>query len=695
MRISTQREVQLPTNNSKQEAFKTKFSYLDSTYKSLAYGLHEINSIISSLWSSLSKGASWSYSSLSKMVFFWKATHLNKYSSENATYALVKQTVPSPLYYMPKTDSSNWEVISFWSQGKSIKKKTPSSSHSWSFFSLCPVNQIWKTVSSNSSPLPNSVKLLHPDENELFTKENWSDHGKEIMPRVLLACLHKLKAQASHNVENIKEQIQKINRYLCTLTPWSQPEHVGLKDFQHLWKAIRRLVFTSRYDDFSTTVLTRILYQFGDSEDILYPETRKHLLENVLKLDGSDFPVSNPGTFGLIDETENHVLMIAGSMYLKNSWLQKAGNTEACFDNKKNAVEAKLVDYLKDLKTKGLREFNSRPYAGYTMTALLNLYDFAESEVKKQAGELLDLIAYQYALSSCDYKRFPIFARQQAYEKETSLVNCAITPYMRVWMGEDVDCYVRETYHTSAKHALIALTSSYKIPQNVQSILRQEPSSYFATIRQRWSAVEIYHSCKTAQGEKYLLSAGGTYSKWHRWRWEVIPRPITLILEGGSESDLSQSFYLGTELSSKKPGVDATKRNNTGVYQNFACARCPVHIPAHLTPKIESQRSNWKLYEPRSGLTAAVFSKKQLGILVLFPQKPSEQLLNAIENANPCSHRLESQFVFPEDKRCLTYDVNTPSARWVMISDSKASAPLERNFRKWDFTHVNLEPMAS
>lgn len=543
-------------------------------------------------------------------------------------------------------------------------------------------------IDKNESIFPHPINLANPSTNQakdlfaktvidfwirggrisshppLFTAENWTEYGKELMPRILLAAL----------LSEDTTLIEEANKYIQTLDPWTIPKTT--------WK---NYLFSHEYDDFSITILTTILWKFGKDPSILHPETKKHLLHHLLKFEGGEFHSLHPGTFGLISDTENHILMISGSKYLKNRWISTQEKiSDPAFDNVQNGLEEKLVDYLEKIEKNGLSEFNSRPYIGYTLTALLNLHDFGSEKVQAACKKVLDLINYSYILSSCDFKRFPPFMRQTRYEKETSLIHCAQSVYMKTWLNfYDLSQLHHPHMH---KHALLALHSSYQLPAEVLSIADGNFNNYSAKICHSGKFPEIYFAGKTASGEKFLLSAGGvtSYSLSDLFS-EIVTRPITLLLEG-TGTDLSDTFYLAEPSAIQSPGSYAKKRNNTGVYHNFACASCPVHVPTSAR-KIESL-DDWELFEAKPDLFVAVYSKKDLGILALFPQDSPEGILSSIKKLNPNPSTLKKNFFFPNGKK-LSYDTNASNTEWVISHENDIE--LERTFSSWPLMQVTLE----
>ena len=122
---------------------------------------------------------------------------------------------------------------------------------------------------------------------------------------------------------------------------------------------------------------------------------------------------------GIIFWSENHILMTLGCAYLFKQWINNSANATGDTAKDKNweqCLESRLlIAYLeahcsrrfgmgggefegnKDNKAGGLYEVNSHVYIPYTLAALLNLYDFAESEhVKHLASKLINIVGAYY-----------------------------------------------------------------------------------------------------------------------------------------------------------------------------------------------------------------------------------------------------------------------------------------------------------
>jgi len=473
----------------------------------------------------------------------------------------------------------------------------------------------------------------------------WQTRGKGDEPRALLARLHS------------RHLLPETNAYLMSLQPWGKSGSS--------WPVHRQGDY-----DFTLTVLTSILWLYGEDETRLKPETREHLLHVLLTEDGHAFRETVPRTLGLVRETENHLLMTEGSRYLKNRWLEEQGDRSPRFDNSTNGMEEKLLELLAELRTAGLYEFNSQPYIGYTLAALLNLEAFGSAVVRDSARELLDQLNWFYALGSYRLRHYPPFRRRYEYASALSLNLGYQTAYMHMWLSfSDVGVAAPKVRKRDATHALMASCLPYRPPDEVVRLIFSKERGYFARLGHGpGGSPEIYSA-----GKGFLLSAGGVN---RGSRSQIVARPITLLLDDG-RTDLSEVFHLAG------PGADFQSWNNTGVYGHFACAAGPVHVPAHVET-VESKGA-WSLYAPSPGVWVVVHSTDELGLLLPLAEPPAEGFLSEIIRENSDPTQLLNTFRFPGGSR-LIYDLRSPKDQWVMMEAD--GVPLDRGFDAWPIVDV-------
>lgn len=469
---------------------------------------------------------------------------------------------------------------------------------------------------------------------------NFAKSGKGGGGRILLARLL------------ARQQLAETNQYILAAQPWGVTGTSGWQNPKGDY-------------DFESSVLTTILWLFGEDSATLTPAAREHLLHVLLTEEGGDYRAAAPNTGGLIEETENHLLMTEGSRYLKNRWLQRHGNAAPLYNNVANGLEDKLLTLLAAIRTAGFHEFNSQPYIGYTILGLLNLEAFASDHVRASARQVLDAMNFNYALGSYRLRHFPPFRRRIEYAGMTSLTAGYHTAYMTAWLSyAEQPLVLPELPGAGVTHALIGAALPYRPPDAVVRLLFDKGPGYFVKIGHgEKGSPEIYSA-----GPGFLLSAGGV----HRGKLSVIvARPITLQLDD-NVTELAEVFHLAG------PGTDFRAWNNTGVQENFACAAGPVHIPARF--KAVQSNKVWRIYAGGPGLLLAVHSTPALGLLAVFPGADPVALLAALGRANPTAEALAHEFIFPHGQK-LTYDLASNPDQWVMLT--AAGQKLDRNFDQW------------
>ncbi|MGC9469218.1 MAG: hypothetical protein ACP5HS_11550 [Anaerolineae bacterium] len=476
---------------------------------------------------------------------------------------------------------------------------------------------------------------------------DWQEEGKVTAPRALMARFA------------LRQDLDEANVYLQAQVPWGRSGST--------WE-----LHSEGDYDFTLAALTVILWLHGDEADVLYPETRTHLLDTLLVEEGGNPRVTVPRSLGLVRDTENHLLMTEGSRYLKNRWLALHGSTDPRHDNARNGMERWMLENLGELQTAGLYEFNSIPYMGYTLTALMNLEAFASDEVRAAARDVLDRANWTYALGSLDLRRFAPFRRQMRRADLTALDADYQTTMVRAWMSLHPDGLDIPEITEGRHHALWTALLPYRLPDEATRWILEKPTRYFVRIGHGpRSSPEIYSG-----GPGYLLSAGGV----HRGaRSMIVARPITLMLSDGAQ-DLSEVLHLSG------PGESFTEWNNTGVHRDFAVAAGPVDVPATWLPAAANEL--WSVYVPSEALLVAVHSDPEHGVVALFHDSDPETVLAAVSGANPNTDLLDRTYQWP-DGPTLTYNVNAPRDHWVMSAVDEQA--LDRDFDRWPLLEGELE----
>ncbi len=479
---------------------------------------------------------------------------------------------------------------------------------------------------------------------------SWKENGKVQAPRILLAKLA------------LERDIPEVNAYLQAAEPWA-----GIGSTWTLRK--------SGDYDFSLPGLTAILYQYGERPELLYPETRTHLLDVLLNQEGGDFNTTVPGSMRLVTETENHILMTEGARYLKNQWLHehnKAGHDADRYDNAANGLQDKLVAFIREIEQAGPYEFNSVPYSGYTIMALLTLEAFADEPVAVASRSLLDRMNWEYALGSLQLRRYPPFRRQPRRAEITDLTKHPHSAIMRVWLSQagHGPFPVADNEH----HAVYAALMPYRLPEETAGRALAVDRRHFVRIgRGPGASPELY-----AAGPGYLLSAGGTGRPKGSL---IVARPIVLLLNDGAEQ-LSEVFTIGAS-------GDYTQWNNTGVLRDFAVGRGPLRIPRQYTPLTSGD--TWAVYH-HEGLLIAAGERSEAdesSVAALYLQPLPDQadaagaaaeLQRSLERLTPGEQLSAGRATLP-DGRDVGFDLTVGADQWLIRAIN--GSPTQHSVISW------------
>jgi len=187
-----------------------------------------------------------------------------------------------------------------------------------------------------------------------------------------------------------------------------------------------------------------------------------------------------------------------------------------------------------------------------------------------------------------------------------------------------------------------------------------------------------YNSCpEIVSGDKsYLLSSGGANQG---RRSLIMPKPTVLFLDDEAKN-LDEIFYM------YGPGEDFMEWNNTGIYEDFACAKGKVHIPEGKQVVLTS--GEWQIFSIFDSIFLAVFSEKELGLMVVVRSNSAEDVANTIQQNNPDKKAYHTKFNHPNGN-FITYDLDSPKDTWVIKSVN--NKPVNRQFAKWPFFEGNID----
>lgn len=355
--------------------------------------------------------------------------------------------------------------------------------------------------------------------------------------------------------------------------------------------------------------------------DLLSASAKSKLLGTLLNARGSNHHTHfRIGICGRHRDTENHVLMSESARYLTNQLLQKElrakGSYEPSYDNQASGFNAWITSHLQQFLKNDFEEYNSRPYEGYTISAVQNFYDFAESDkVRMGARLVLDYLAAKFAIQSNGLRRSTPFRRQPKYRTEPNVFlgdNSAGRYMMLVGnygtLSKRAD-KPNEAFGGSA-HMVRAAIGNYRVPDLVADLMIDKKSVRYYQ-RFKHLAPEIYYSSPS-----FLISAGGHYLNRfdagtnQQDGWSV---PTTIMPTHGG---YDRGQYLRFEGSKHY-----RFRSNLCVAPNFACGlapKIPASIPASCMKRYGSmKRGEWTFINFNSsacplryGFYAMVYRKK-------------------------------------------------------------------------------------
>lgn len=425
-----------------------------------------------------------------------------------------------------------------------------------------------------------------------------------------------------------EKDVEFVNNYLLESVPWGNSGTSGALNPKGDY-------------DFTTVILAAMLHRFKDDSTLLWNRTEQHLARVLLIEEGGRPHKKTPRTMKIMKDTENHILMTNISKYLKNQWMFGQGETDPKYNNQSNGLEEFLLDNLEELHTTGQYEFNSKPYEGYTISALLILYSYADSEqMKAKVQEVLDSWAWEYLQTSSDFRKSAPFRRRMGRFKSTSLTDNASTSIMKAWYLEHTEgSFDPSEIEHNTHQALSALIYDYRPPSEIWQ--KDDTERLLLVGHGKGSCPEIH-----SRGEDFLLSAGGFQ---RGEASQIVARPIVLMLNDGV-IDLNDCFHIN--------GYGKWQKwNNTGVHHRFAVGRGAVQVPNQF--QAVDSLGNWKLYQPNEQVTVITYSEGDFGLIYLPDEDVTLEQL-AQKNPEPISGLFQTSAV------SIGFDLKTGKGKWVI-----------------------------
>lgn len=367
--------------------------------------------------------------------------------------------------------------------------------------------------------------------------------------------------------------------------------------------------------DFMLRGLIPLVFYHQARPDVLWPQTRRKLVYELLNLTGNAFTETvSFGICGERPETENHILMTEGTRYLTNQLrladLRAAGKHDASLDNEANGMNGKMLRHLGKFLRTDFSEYNSKPYQAYTVQALQNLYEFADDARVKLAAELvLNYLDAKFAVSSNGLRRSVPFRRQKKYKDATELLqNDAESARLFVMAGPSeafADLKRPGWVDFGTDRMLFAALGTYRTPAAIlDAIVSPAPAPYFAAFRH--TGIEIYSGSRS-----FLISGGGVWVKMWDWFTHLNSgwaQPTVLMPSRGKVDAKDLIRIAGHRIESS--------RANTCVSHGFACG-VNVIVPDSIPRACLETQGHWTFAnfasEPcplRYGFYAAIYTDR-------------------------------------------------------------------------------------
>lgn len=368
--------------------------------------------------------------------------------------------------------------------------------------------------------------------------------------------------------------------------------------------------------DFALHHLVRLAF-LHQRKNTLSLKAYEKLLFTMLTAKGNKhYKYFSMGLCGILKDTENHILMTETSRYLTNELLAKYYKDNKLklpneFNNNINGFHNWMLEYLHELFVNYFNEYNSRPYQGYAVMPLLNLYSFSTNKkVKKASKMILDLLSTIFATQSNKGRRSVPFRRQIVYEPLDSIIPGDGEIVRHALLSGELSFYngskESKVINYGTQFMVVSAISDYIIPDFILDlIIKNNHNSFFQILNHQ--TPELYFNSPS-----FLVSGGGIHinrldgATKQNDGWA---RPTSLIPTDDNNHTLSSWFRF---LGNKK----RLRRKNTCVYKNFACG-LDFKEPSNISQSCKIKQGSWTFYNfdrqgcnLNYGFHLAVYSKK-------------------------------------------------------------------------------------
>ena len=490
--------------------------------------------------------------------------------------------------------------------------------------------------------------------------------------------------------------LDEINRAI--LDPATHVDAAVGSDFRELGPLCRR---NGDYD-FMLQGLVNLAYVMKRIPGGLSPAAQAKLYHELLNQSGAEhhtrFSLFLCGTHR---ETENHILMTETSRYLTNQLLLEEARSRGLdgtqYDNASNGFDEWMLATLKPLLQRDFEEFNSRPYQGYSVHALENLYNYAQSpRVKLAARNVLDYLAARFATQANGLLRQAPIRRQEGYTKLDEIPAGDHETWRYALLAGNYDFFSRlERPYQPVSGTLTMLTASigtYRVPDSILDLLiRQDHNTYFQ--RYRHAGVELYYA-----SPRFKISAGGVFVRFGL-DLGVINIDVPVMDGWAFPTTIIPSIEPTTkrsELIRIEGHADPKKRSNLCVAPGFACG-LNVVVPADLPDGCRQREGPWTFVDftspvcpRRHGFFAAVYSAPCDGKLCSAAAKN----FGFVEAHDPREGETFADFTKGVLGRngASAYGSEKENLYVTTAGDSIGFVPVRENPLEWGITRINGVP---
>lgn len=319
--------------------------------------------------------------------------------------------------------------------------------------------------------------------------------------------------------------------------------------------------------------IIRLLYLSNNNDINNIDDSTKNRIITTLR----DFPywshLNEESPNDVIFWSENHIIMMLSSAHLMKQYLyfhdatiSKSKNKDT-FLTQHHILEEKLLKlYLEGhCKMAGMYECLSHVYLPYTISALLNLYDFSiDDYIKTLASKILNIIVHQILLCTTEEGIATLSASSRSFHRtRTRIRGHNINELIYLYTGKGVDghsdsCQLTDfllttnwvpdesTLHAYLFKGFIQMSVSHEI-EDIRGAYCNPDVDSLECIPFYWSAGLLYHPDFIKDTKRYMKIKRLGHRK-NLWPLRFIPSVLVSSISKSFSHLTSGQCYLGVTL---------------------------------------------------------------------------------------------------------------------------------------------------